>query len=238
MEKIRIQKMLSECGVASRRKAETLILEGRVTINGRLAKIGDKVDPKKDNVKVNGIEVCKKVSNYYIMLNKPRGFISTMSDEKNRKCVAELVSDIPARVYPVGRLDKDSEGMLIMTNDGDFANSIMHPSNHIEKRYRVTVKPQVTEDQIVKMCTGVESEGEVLAAKNVKLLKNAPDRSVLEITLTEGKNRHIRKMCEVLGLKVARLKRTSIGEIKLGMLKLGKWRELSSEEIQKLRKKR
>lgn len=237
MEKIRIQKMLSECGVSSRRKAEEIISKGCVTINGRLAKIGDKVDPKKDKIRVNGEDVSREDKKYYIMLYKPRGFISTMNDEKNRKCVSQLALDVPARVYPVGRLDKDSEGMLLMTNDGDFANLIMHPANHMEKKYRVTVKPGITEEQIVKMCTGVKSGEEVLAAKDVSILKSAPDRVVLEITLTEGRNRHIRKMCEALGLKVARLKRTSIGTVKLGMLQPGKWRELTTEELRRLKKK-
>ena len=238
MEKIRIQKMLSECGVCSRRKAEEIILKGAVTVNGQPAKLGDKIDPRKDKIKVSGKEVVRENKNCYIMLHKPRGFISTMRDEKNRKCVAQLVSEAPLRVYPVGRLDKDSEGMLIMTNDGDFANSIMHPSNHIIKKYRVTVRPQVTEEQLVKMCTGVKCEGEVLSAKDVTVLKSEPNRVVLEITLTEGKNRHIRKMCEALGLEVARLKRISIGTVKLGMLQPGKWRELTPEEVRQLRKKR
>lgn len=230
--------MLSECGVSSRRRAEEIVRKGRVTVNGSLAKIGDKVDPKKDKIKVDGKDVVREDNNYYIMLHKPRGFISTMSDEKNRKCVAQLISDAPARVYPVGRLDKNSEGMLIMTNDGNFANSIMHPSNHVDKKYRVTVRPKVTEEQIIKMCTGIKSEGAVLSAKDVVVLKNESDKTILEITLTEGKNRHIRKMCEALNLDVARLKRTSIGTVKLGMLKPGKWRELTQEELRGLKKKR
>ena len=142
MEKIRIQKALSECGIASRRKAEELIKQNLVSVNGKTAKIGDKVDLSRDKISVDGKLVACEVKKYYIMLHKPRGFVSTMSDELSRKCVADLVRDVPAKIYPVGRLDKDSEGLLLMTNDGDFSNAILHPSRHVEKKYRVTVKPK------------------------------------------------------------------------------------------------
>ena len=165
------------------------------------------------------------------MLHKPRGFISTVSDDRGRKCVSDLVKDIPSKIYPVGRLDKNSEGLLLMTNDGDFANNIMHPSRHIFKKYRVTVKPNITEDQITQMCIGMEFDGVKTLPANVKVLLDGGNKSVLEITLQEGKNRQIRKMCESLGLSVVRLKRISIGSVKLGMLQPGKWRNLSKEEI-------
>lgn len=232
--KIRLQKMLADCGVASRRKSEELIEKGLVKINGRVARIGDKVNPHKDRVTVNGHKVVCESRNYYIMLHKPRGYITTMNDERDRKCVAELVKDVPARVYPVGRLDRDSEGLLIMTNDGEFANAVIHPSKHVQKTYRVTVRPGITEEQLVQINIGIEIDGRKTAPADAWVISREPGRVVLEIVLQEGRNRQIRKMCEKLGLEVARLKRTSIGSVKLGMLQPGKWRELTAEEIRKL----
>lgn len=234
LEKIRIQKMLSDCGVASRRKAEEMIKKGIVTVNGKQAYIGDKVDPSVDKVTVDGKLVDYKTKKYYIMLNKPRGYVSTMNDELNRKCVALLTQDIPEKVYPVGRLDKDSEGLLLMTNDGDFANAVIHPSKHVEKKYRVTVKPKVTEDQLIKMSSGMEIDGYKTEPAKITVIKTEPERVVLEIVLKEGRNRQIRKMCEKVNLEVARLKRISIGQLKLGMLQPGKWRDLTAEEIKRL----
>ena len=146
----RLQKYLAECGVASRRKSEELIEAGKVKVNGVKAQIGDKINPKKDTVTVSGKKVVRNKEHTYIMLNKPRGFITTMSDEMDRKCVAQLVKDVDARVYPVGRLDRESEGLLLMTNDGEFANHIMHPKKHVNKVYRVTVRPTITDEQINK----------------------------------------------------------------------------------------
>lgn len=233
---IRLQKMLADCGVASRRKSEELIAQGKVKVNGVAAEIGDKVDPYRDKVFVNGkrITVAAKPKYRYIMLHKPRGYITTMSDERGRKCVAELVKDIPERIYPVGRLDRDSEGMLLMTNDGEFANIITHPKKHIYKVYRVTVRPGITEDQIVEMSVGMEIDGYKTAPAEVRVIQKQEGRAVLEIVLREGRNRQIRKMCEKLGIEVARLKRTAVGQVKLGMLQPGKWRELTKEEVKKL----
>lgn len=232
-EKIRVQKYISECGVASRRKAEELISLGKVLINGKKANIGDKVNPKKDNISVNG-NLLKAEHNFrYIILHKPRGFVTTMSDELGRKCVAQLVSDIKERVYPVGRLDKDSEGLLLMTNDGAFHNAVTHPKNHISKTYRVTVRPPIKDEQITAMVLGLELDGRMTAPTEVRLLQQDRERSVLEIVLHEGRNRQIRKMCEELNLEVARLKRTAEGPIKLGMLPQGKWRDLKTEELDK-----
>ena len=214
-----------------------MISNGLVSVNGKIATLGDKVDPVKDIIAVNGKPISKKVKKFYIMLHKPRGFISTMSDELDRKCVAQLVQDVPEKIYPVGRLDKDSEGLLLMTNDGDFANAIIHPSKHIEKCYRVTVKAKVTEEQLVKLSSGMEIDGYKTQPAKVNVIKLAPDRTVLEIILKEGRNRQIRKMCEQVCLDVARLKRISIGTVKLGMLQPGKWRELSLEEIKMLWRK-
>ena len=235
-EPIRLQKFLSLCGVASRRKAEELILQGKVKINGKSAILGDKVTDK-DKVFVNGKRIVAPRTKYrYIMLHKPRGFITTMSDEKGRKCVAELVKDVGERVYPVGRLDKDSEGMLIFTNDGEFANKIMHPRNSIYKIYRVTVRPSITEEQLEKLETGIEIDGRKTAPVIVHVLvqDKEQNRVVLEMILHEGKNREIRRMCEAVGLQVARLKRTQIGSVKMGMLKQGAWRDLTEKEVKNL----
>lgn len=231
---IRLQKFLSECGVASRRKAEDLIASGKVKVNGRVATIGDKINPKKDSVTVLGKKVIKVKKNTYIMLHKPRGFITTLSDEMGRKCVAQLVEDVGVRVYPVGRLDRDSEGLLLLTDDGEFANAMTHPAKHVPKTYRVTVRPSITEDQITALTTGIEIDGRMTLPSEVRVISRQEGRVVLEIIIYEGRNRQIRKMCETLGLEVARLKRTQIGSVKLGMLKQGDWRNLTEEEVHKL----
>lgn len=233
-DRIRLQKYLSMCAVASRRKAEELIAQGKVKVNGKVAQIGDKISPKHDTVTVSGRKIVGSRKHYYIMLHKPRGYITTMDDEMGRKCVAELVRDVGARVYPVGRLDKDSEGLLLMTNDGEFANHMTHPSKHIPKTYRVTVRPDVTEDMLTAFATGIEIDGRITAPADAHIIEKQDNRVVMEIVLYEGRNRQIRKMCESLGLEVARLKRTSMGSLKLGMLPPGKWRELKEDEVHKL----
>ena len=237
MKEIRLQKYLSESGVASRRKSEELIADGKVKVNGRVAKIGDSVDPARDTVTVSGKKVIriKQSDMRYIMLHKPRGFVSTMSDEMDRKCVAQLVKNVGARVYPVGRLDKDSEGLLLFTNDGEFANAMTHPSKEIPKTYRVTVRPAVTDDMITAFAVGIDIDGKKTAPADVSIITKEENRVVLQIILHEGRNREIRKMCEALGLEVARLKRTAIGTVKLGMLKQGDWRDLNSDEVRKLK---
>ena len=234
MAEVRLQKFLAESGVASRRKSEELIEQGKVKVNGRVATIGDKIDPKKDTVTVSGKKIVKTKSHTYIVLHKPRGFITTMSDEKDRKCVAELIKDVDGRVYPVGRLDKDSEGMLLFTNDGAFANAMTHPTKHVPKTYRVTVRPSINEEQITALTQGVIIEDRKTAPAEVRVITKEEGRVVLEIILYEGRNRQIRKMCEEVGLEVARLKRTAIGSIKLGMLKQGSWRHLTEDEVRKL----
>ena len=235
VNKVRLQKFLSEAGVASRRKAEEMIENGEVKVNGRKAKVGDSVDPVHDLVTVKGKKVVREKSLRYILLHKPRGFVTTTDDELGRKCVIDLLKDIPERVYPVGRLDRNSEGALLLTNDGEFANAMMHPSRRISKTYRVTVRPPVTESMIDAFSTGIEIDGRMTAPAEARIVTKEENRVVLEIILYEGRNREIRKMCESLGLEVARLKRTAIGSLKLGMLPQGQWRDLTEQEIDKLK---
>ena len=236
MALVRLQKFLSECSVASRRKSEELINSGKVKVNGKIAVVGDKIDPKKDTVTVCGKKVVAVKQKYYIMLNKPRGYVTTMSDELGRKCVAELVEDVGATVYPVGRLDRDSEGLLLLTNDGEFANAVMHPRKHVPKTYRVTVRSNINDAQIEKLENGIDidNDGRDTLPAQVRVLEKTPARSVLEITIYEGRNRQIRKMCESVSLDVIRLKRNAVGSVKLGMLKVGKWRELTEDEVHRL----
>lgn len=236
MEKIRLQKLIAESGLCSRRKAEEYIKQGKVKVNGRVASIGDGATLK-DIISVDGerIYLSKKREKYYIMLNKPRGYVTTMSDELDRRCVTELLEDFPERVYPIGRLDRNSEGLLLFTNDGKFANDIMHPSRHVSKTYRVTVRPGITDEQLVKLSDGVIIDDRKTLPANVTVLTQEQGRVVLQVVIREGRNRQVRKMCEAVGLEVARLKRTAIGPVKLGMLKPGTYRELTSEELRALR---
>ena len=230
--KIVLQKYLSMCSVCSRRKAQEMILDCRVKVNGKISKLGDRVVPGTDKVFLDDKPVLfENKEKYYIMLHKPRGFVTTMKDENDRKCVADLVKDIPERIYPAGRLDKNSEGLLIMTNDGNFANSLIHPSKNIWKTYRVTIRPKITEEQLNTLCSGIEIDGKSTEPAMVRVLTRGKNRIVLEISIKEGRNRQIRKMCEFVGLEVVRLKRISIGRLKLGMLSPGKWRELDKYEI-------
>lgn len=232
----RLQKFMAECGVASRRKSETLIENGAVKVNGKVAKIGDKINPDTDKVYVHNkrIVLKKKAGKRYIMLNKPRGFVTTMSDERGRKCVADLVKDIPERIYPVGRLDKDSEGMLLMTNDGDFANVVTHPKKEINKVYHVTVKPDMPDDAAKKIMGGVVIDGRKTSLCEVRVISRGEDKASVEMVLHEGRNREIRKMCALFDIEVVRLKRIAIGSVKLGKLKRGMWRDLTADEVKKL----
>lgn len=234
VEKIRLQKYLSQCSVASRRKAEELIEQGKVKINGRKAILGDKVDPVHDKVLVCGKPVQSSDAKMYVMLYKPRGFVTTLSDEQGRRCVADLVADAGVRLFPVGRLDRNSEGLLLMTNDGEFANFLTHPKRHVSKVYRVTVRGKVNDEQIDKMSAGMKLEEFTTQPCDIGVIEKLEDRTVLRFVLYEGKNREIRKLCEAVNLTVIRLKRTEMGGIKLGMLPQGRWRELTEKEVKKL----
>lgn len=237
MEKIRIQKLLSDSGYCSRRKAEALIAAGKVKCNGHPVKLGDKAAPT-DLLSVDGENVYlpKKKNFRYIMLNKPRGYVTTLSDEQGRRCVTDLLTGVEERVYPIGRLDRNSEGLLLFTNDGNFANGIMHPSREVSKTYRVTVRPPVTEEQLSTLAAGVTlDDGVKTAPANIVTQVEEPERVVLLVTIHEGKKREVRRMCDAVGLEVARLRRISIGPVKLGMLKPGTWRDLTTEELRALR---
>ena len=238
MAEQRIQKVLSDQGYCSRRAAEQLIAEGRVKVNGHPVGLGDKMDPDYDKVSVDGktLRIVRKRQYIYLMLHKPRGYITTASDERGRKTVMDLLTGIDRRVYPVGRLDKDSEGLLLLTDDGAFANLLTHPSGGVSKLYRVTVHPRATEQQIVQMSSGVVLDDGVRTAPCViHVAADEPTRTVLEITLHEGRNRQIRRMCEAVGLEVVRLKRSAEGPVKLGMLQPGQYRELKKSEVTALR---
>ena len=236
MEGIRIHKIIADSGYCSRRKAELLIKQGKVKLNGHPVKLGDKAGYR-DIITVDGerIYIPKKKNFIYIMMNKPRGYVTTVSDEQNRKCVMDLFEDMNERIYPVGRLDRNSEGLLLFTNDGEFANGIMHPNRHISKTYRVTVRPDINDEQLVKLSEGIEIDGKKTLPAVVNVLDKTPGRVVMTITIKEGRNRQIRRMCEAVGLEVARLRRISIGPLKLGMLKPGAYRELTAEELRAIR---
>ncbi len=237
MEKVRIQKIIADSGYCSRRRAEQYIQNGEVKVNGRPCTIGDKADPRNDLITVNGEKIkADGVTLRYIKLYKPRGYVTTMCDEQGRKTVTDLLDGIEERVYPIGRLDRTSEGLLLLTNDGSFANDIMHPTKHVSKTYRVTVAEKVTEEQVNKLMAGVEIEPNVMTRPCiVTILLEEEERTVLEFTIKEGKNRQIRRMCEAVNLTVKRLRRTSIAGVKLGMLKPGEYADLSKEEMRILR---
>lgn len=230
----RIQKIIAARGGVSRRAAEELITQGKVTVNGVLAKIGEKADVNSDKICVNGSPLSN-VSNkkLYIMLNKPRGYVTTMHDEKGRKTITELMPDLGARVYPIGRLDINSEGLLLITNDGEFANIVAHPSFEKEKIYRVRVAGPI-ECGVKRLGEPMELDGDKISVPRVRIIKMTMEGGTIDITIHEGKNRQIRRMCEIAGLKVLRLIRIAIGTVRLGDLKSGEWRKLTVAEIRAL----
>lgn len=235
MEKIRISKYLSEQGIMSRRTADEEISAGRVSVNGKTAELGQKIDPGSDVVTYKGKPVGGEVRKVCIMLNKPRGYITTMEDERGRKCVADLVSDVGVRVYPIGRLDRDSEGLLLLTNDGELANMLTHPKYHKPKVYTVKVRGEVDEKTIERLGRPFNIDGYITKPADVKKLGEADGITSLSIRLFEGRNRQMRKMCDKCSLEVAELRRISIGEIRLGELPSGKWRQLDPAQIKKLK---
>lgn len=229
--KERLQKLISGAGIASRRAAEKLILSGRVTVNGKTATLGMGADLDKDIVEVDGVRIGEMSERMYIMLNKPRGYVTTLSDEKGRRTVAELVEGAGRRLYPVGRLDLNSEGLLIMTDDGEAANALMHPAHEVEKVYSVTVRGRVTQRQIAAMEALRAMDGKEIHPAKVKLLSSDDEFTRLRFTIHEGRNRQVRRMCESVNLVVTRLVRTSEGELKLGKLPSGRWRLLTGDEV-------
>ena len=232
----RIQKIISARGVASRRQAEVMIQEGRVTVNGQICGLGQMADPDTDSIMIDNNPLPKIEKRVYIMLNKPRGYVTTLSDEKGRKNAAQLVQDCGTRVYPVGRLDMDSEGLLLFTNDGDFANRLMHPSHQIDKTYKVTVSGFSTVG-LENLKRPVTLDGYTIKTPQIKLLRllDGPDnRAILLVTIHEGRNRQVRRMCALAGMSVTRLLRISEGSLKLGDLPAGKWRFLTDAEVKRL----
>jgi 23S rRNA pseudouridine2605 synthase len=225
----RLQKYLSRCGVASRRAAEQMIEAGRVTVNGLPAQLGQRVDPARDTVAVDGKTVTAEPEKVYLMLNKPRGFVTTLSDEKGRRTVRELVADCGQRVYPVGRLDMDSEGLLLLTNDGEWTNRMTHPSHEVDKTYLVWVTGAPA-DAAEQLARPMELDGYRLRPAKVREVTRTPAYALLEMTIHEGRNRQIRRMCEQCGMTVTRLRRISEGPLQLGKLETGKWRYLTEKE--------
>ena len=232
----RLQKILASRGVCSRRKAEEIIQAGRVTVNGQVAALGDSADVDVDEILLDGEALPVKSEYVYILLNKPRGFVTTLSDEKGRKNAAQLVADCGVRVYPVGRLDMDSEGLLLFTNDGDFANSLMHPKHKVNKTYRVLVDGY-TPQNLRKLEQPVTLDGYTIRKPDVSLVRQTRREGGAEllVTIHEGRNRQVRRMCDLAGMKVLRLTRIAEGSLKLGDLPQGKWRYLTAEEVAALK---
>ena len=225
----RLQKILSARGVASRRTAEKMIEEGRITVNGIIAGLGQTADPEIDEILLDGRPLPSGNEYVYILLQKPRGYVTTLSDEKGRRTVAQLVADCGTRVYPVGRLDMDSEGLLLFTNDGEFANRLMHPKHEVQKTYLTWVEG-LTESSLEKLKQPITLDGYRIRAPKVRVVKPC----LLEITIHEGRNRQVRRMCDAAGMHVTRLKRIREGNLSLGDLPLGRWRYLTEEEVKGL----
>jgi 23S rRNA pseudouridine2605 synthase len=235
MEK-RLQKILSEMGIASRRKVEDLIFEQRVTVNGRIATIGMKADPERDHIKLNGRLLTRQERRVYLMFNKPRQVVTSLHDPQGRPTVKDFLKGVKYRVFPVGRLDFDSEGMLFMTNDGDFAHAVLHPSKKVSKTYLVKVKGVLGDEEIAKLRKGIKLKNRMTAPALVKRTRKSEQNSWLEITIHEGRKRQIRRMLEVIGHPVLKLKRIRINGIALGRLETGAFRYLTSEEIGKIKR--
>lgn len=230
----RLQKLLSAAGVCSRRAAEGYITAGRVTVNGEPAELGRRADPDRDDIRVDGKSLATRAEPVYLLLNKPRGYVTTLSDERGRRTVADLVADCGVRVYPVGRLDLDSEGLLLMTNDGDLMQRLLHPSREVSKTYRVSVYGRVI-GAAERLSAITDLEGERIRPAQVEVLRQQSQMAELSITIHEGKNRQIRRMCAACGLTVKRLRRVREHTLELGDLPVGKWRHLAAEEVAALK---
>ncbi len=236
-EKIRLQKVFTDHQIMSRRAAEREIAAGNVRVNGRVAEIGQKVDPRRDKITLGGkpIRLAASTRHTYIMLNKPAGYVTTMADEKGRKCVTDLLEGLDERVYPVGRLDMYSDGLLLLTNDGALANALTHPRHHVPKIYHVRIEGGVTDEQIMLLSSPLEIDGYRIQPVRTELIDVEERGAVLKMTLYEGRNRQIRKMCELAGLKIRRLSRKAIGDINIGKLKVGEWKHLSRAQVDYLK---
>lgn len=239
METVKLQKYFTDCGILSRRAAEAEIAAGKVKVNGEIAYLGQRIDPEADRVEYKGKPVTKGAEDKIcIMLNKPRGFVTTLSDERGRPTVSELVADLGRRVYPVGRLDMDSDGLLLLTDDGELANKLTHPRHEIPKIYRVTVKGSVDGEALKKLRSPMLIDGYEIMPVETSVIDFSEDsrETLLEMKLYEGRNRQIRKMCELCELKITRLSRVAIGKLTVGSLPTGKWRVLSADELEYLKK--
>lgn len=232
----RLQKIIAGAGLTSRRGAEALVSAGRVTVNGFAAVLGQQADPETDDIRVDGERVALRRDKVYIMLNKPRGYVTTLKDEKGRKTVAELVSGAGRRLFPVGRLDMDSEGLLVMTDDGDAANVLMHPAHGVRKTYLVWVEGADMDAGLAALRRPVELDGRTVRADAVSVVTRDGGRAQLEMTISEGRNRQIRRMCDAAGLRVSRLQRVAEGPLRLGDLPPGRWRLLTGEEVAALKR--
>jgi 23S rRNA pseudouridine2605 synthase len=235
MTRERLQKYLARCGVASRRASEQIIVGGRVRVNGEIAaELGTSVDPERDRVEVDGRAVAPPTDHTYVLLNKPIGVVTTASDPQGRPTVVDLV-DVGARLYPVGRLDYDSEGLILLTDDGDLALRLTHPRHTVEKEYAALLTGDVTEAALARLRSGVPLDGRPSAPARVELIEDVRDGTWVRIVIREGRNRQIRRMAEQVGLEVARLIRVRIGSLRLGTLPAGSWRTLSATEVAALR---
>lgn len=235
---MRINKYIASCGVASRRKAEEIILDGRVTVNGKLVtELAFNIDEEKDIVEIDGEQIGVEKNNVYIVLNKPEGYITTVKDQFDRPSVLDLVSDIKERVYPIGRLDYETSGLLLLTNDGDLTYKLTHPKHEVDKTYVARVKGKLTKEEIERFKTGLKIEDYTTAPAKLKVIKydEQRDSSLLEIKIHEGKNRQVRKMCKAINHPVLRLRRSAMGKIKIGDCEIGKYRYLTEDEIKYLK---
>lgn len=232
--KERLQKILSARGVASRRKAEEMLRQGQVSVNDTIAQLGDSADPDTDEIRINGQLLPKQEQYIYLMLNKPRGYVTTLSDEKGRPNAAQLVADCGTRVYPVGRLDMDSEGLLLFTNDGSFANALMHPKHEVKKTYDLWVTGYHPGAE-VQLSRPITLDGYTIRPPKVRLIRAEGQKAKFQVTIHEGRNRQVRRMCEAAGMHCTRLRRVREGSLSLGELPLGKWRHLTAREVEELK---